>query len=872
MNPEQLSAATRRVMLAAQTLAARFQHAQLRPAHCAVALSEDEGGLLKRLAEKAGADAQALHAELSRCLATIPVQDPPPAQITPDGALMRVLSAADKQQRARGDSHLTLDSLLRALADDGTVGPILARHGLDAKHLDAAIGSLRQGRSVNSDQGEDSFEALAKYAINVVEQARAGKLDPVIGRDEEIRRVIRVLSRRSKNNPVLIGEPGVGKTAIVEGLASRIVRGDVPEGLRECQVWSLDMGALVAGASYRGQFEERLKSVLNEVQQAAGAIILFIDEIHLVLGAGKTDGAMDAANLLKPMLARCELRCIGATTLSEYRQHVEKDPAFERRFQQVLVAEPSVSDTISILRGLKERYEVHHGVRISDAALVAASELSSRYIQGRFLPDKAIDLVDEACAHARVSLDSQPEVIDNLERRRMQLEVEATALDKEEDEASRKRLHKVRSELADIQDELASLRSQYLAEKERVDEQRRCQQELDAARQEMASAERRYDLGKVAELRYGRIPELEQRLATMGSEHDESQRLLSERVGPEAIATIVSRWTGIPVNRLSSDETQRLLALGSRLGNRVVGQDEAVQAVADAILRSRSGLAPAGRPQGSFLFLGPSGVGKTELAKALAGELFDNERQLLRIDMSEYMEGHSVARLIGAPPGYIGHEEGGQLTEAVRRRPYTVILFDEIEKAHPQVLNILLQVLDDGRLTDSKGRHVDFSNAVIILTSNIGAATLLSGVSGGGELLPGTREAVLAELRTQLRPEFLNRLDDIVVFNPLTREHLRSIVQMQVQRLAAPLHERGIELQLTPAAVDQLLAQAWDPHYGARPLRRHLEKRIGTAISRQLLAAQVSNGDTLWVEAADGDYRIEVRAASQAPSEAVAKG
>ncbi len=858
LNPEQFTAQVQQALQEAFALAQRFQHAQVTPVHLANALVADEHGLARAIIRTAGADPEGLVATLRRPLAGLPSQDPAPDP-SPSSALGRLLEAAAARQKKQGDTHLAIDHLLRQLADDSTVGPLLKAAGLEATRLETAISQARGGRRVDSDQAESGFQALERYGQDLVEQARAGRLDPVIGRDEEIRRVIRVLSRRTKNNPVLIGEPGVGKTAIVEGLAQRIVRGDVPESLRERRLMALDMGALVAGAKYRGEFEERLKGVLKEVQQADGQVILFIDEIHLVLGAGKADGAMDAANLLKPMLARGELRCIGATTLDEYREHVEKDPAFERRFQQVMVGEPSVEDSVSILRGLKERYESHHGVRISDAALVAAAQLSARYISSRFLPDKAIDLVDEACASRRVELDSQPTVIDQLERRRLQLEVEATALAQEDHPGSRQRLAKVRQELAEVEEELKVLRARYQHEKSQVDDQRRWRQELDQARQAMAEAERRYDLATVAELRYGTIPDLERRLEACAEAPQDEHQLLREGVDTEEIAEVVSRWTGIPVTRLNQGESARLLALAEQLHRRVVGQDQAVEAVAEAVLRSRAGLARPHQPTGSFLFLGPTGVGKTELAKSLAEELFDDERQMVRIDMSEYMEQHAVARLIGAPPGYIGFEQGGQLSEAVRRRPYSVVLFDEVEKAHPLVWNVLLQVLDDGRLTDGQGRTVDFSNTVIIMTSNLGAEHLLTGVDAEGHLADGVEEAVVAEVRRHFRPEFLNRLDDIVVFSPLSRADLRHIVRLQVTELAHRLDEQDISLDLTDAATDHILNAAYDPLYGARPLRRYLEKHLTLALSRLLIAGDLPNHSRVIVDAnAEGlDIRVE---------------
>eukprot|EP00760_Papus_ankaliazontas_P012569 PhM_4_TR15394/c0_g1_i1/m.53669/K03695/clpB; ATP-dependent Clp protease ATP-binding subunit ClpB len=808
----------------------------LSPYHLATALFEDPHGMARRLAEKCNASGSEIHSTFAAKAAALPAQSPAPASPTPNGDFQKILNTAEQKRRELSDSLLAVDHLLLALHDVRECATVLEQAGVPRRALEAKLKETRGSKKVTSEFQEQTYEALSKYSVDLCKLAEDGKLDPVIGRDEEIRRTIRVLSRRTKNNPVLIGEPGVGKTAVVEGIAQRIVRGDVPESLRS-RIYSLDMGALIAGASHRGEFEERLKSILNEVKENPD-VILFIDEIHLVLGAGKAEGAMDAANLLKPMLARGELRTIGATTLEEYRQHVEKDAAFERRFQPVHVSEPNVVDCISILRGLKERYENHHGVRITDNAIVLAAQLADRYITNRFLPDKAIDLVDEACANTRVQLDSRPERIDTLERRKMQLEIEARALDK--DKKGHDRLKAVNAEIQRLREELEPLVARYEAERGTLTKLTELQSKLEEKKIKLERAERNHDMETAADLRYNVIPMLQDSIHSTQQQHETEKKhhMLQDQVTEEDIAMVVARWTGIPVAKLNQTERDRLLNLATVLHRRVKGQEEAVDRVADAILRSRAGLSNTHKPTGSFLFLGPTGVGKTELAKALAEELFDNEKNIVRIDMSEYMEQHSVARLIGAPPGYIGHEEGGQLTEPVRRRPHSVVLFDEVEKAHPNVFNVLLQALDDGRLTDSHGRTVDFTNTVIIMTSNLGAEHLQHHAESPS-VQEQVKNKVLTVVRKFFRPEFINRLDDIIMFKRLGYAELTGIVDLLLADINKRLEDKSITITATNEAKRFMLDQAYDPDFGARPLKRWLDKYVVTELSRMIISSDL---------------------------------
>jgi ATP-dependent Clp protease ATP-binding subunit ClpB len=852
MNIEKYTERARGFIQSAQTGALGKGHQQFSPIHLLKVLLDDEQGMANGLIERAGGDPKAARAGVEAALNKIPKVSGDAGQLYLSRELARVFDTAESAAQKAGDSFVTVERLLLALVveKDTDAGKILASAGVTPQGLNTAIETLRKGRTADSASAENAYDALKKYARDLTQDVREGKLDPVIGRDEEIRRTIQVLSRRTKNNPVLIGEPGVGKTAIAEGLAIRIVNGDVPESLKNKSLLALDMGALIAGAKYRGEFEERLKGVLNEVTAAEGQIILFIDEMHTLVGAGKADGAMDASNLLKPALARGELHCVGATTLDEYRKHVEKDPALARRFQPVFVSEPTVEDTISILRGLKEKYELHHGIRIADSALVSAATLSNRYITDRFLPDKAIDLMDEAAARLRMAVDSKPEALDELDRRIMQLKIEREALRKETDDGSKTRLERLEHELAGLEEQAQALSAKWLSEKERLQGSQKLKEELDAARSQLEIAQRQGDLAKAGELAYGVIPDLEKRIKAADDTNADGKAdplMAAEVVTPSDIAGVISRWTGIPVDRMLEGEREKLLHMESSLGARVIGQSEAVAAVAKAVRRSRAGLQDPNRPIGSFMFLGPTGVGKTELTKALAQFLFDDETAMVRLDMSEFMEKHSVARLIGAPPGYVGYDEGGVLTEAVRRRPYQVILFDEIEKAHPDVFNVLLQVLDDGRLTDGQGRTVDFRNSVIILTSNIGAEYLVD--LKDGESVELVRGKVLDMVKASFRPEFLNRLDEILLFHRLGREHMGSIVDIQFGRLESLLRDRDISLDLTPKAREWLANEGYDPAYGARPLKRVIQRSVQDGLADEILSGRVTDGSRVVVDA-----------------------
>ncbi len=863
MNAEKFTQKTIETINTAQAMAQENQNQYLTPAHLLYALIDQDGGLIGSLLSKMGADCDAMLGELDAEIAKLPKVSGGSGEVYASPETSKLLRFAEKAAEKLGDEYVSVEHLMLGMFSEGgpAVRKILSDHGVTREAFNTALAKVKTG-PVTSDNPEDSYDALTKYGTDLVQRAREQKLDPVIGRDSEIRNVIRILSRKTKNNPVLIGEPGVGKTAIAEGLAQRIVRGDVPDGLKDKTIFSLDMGALIAGAKYRGEFEERLKAVLEEIRRSEGRIILFIDELHTIVGAGKTEGSMDAGNLLKPMLARGELHCIGATTLDEYRKYIEKDAALERRFQPVMVDEPTVEDTISILRGLKERYEIFHGVRIHDNALVAAATLSNRYITDRFLPDKAIDLVDEACAMIRTEIDSMPSELDDLRRKIMQLEIEEMALKKEDDQLSKDRLAKLSAELAELKDKFNAMKSRWEAERGSVDEVKKIKGEIERVHGEIEAAQMALEYEKAAKLKYSDLPALEKKLSEAeqrAEKRSTENSLVHDTVTEEEIANIVAKWTGIPVAKLVEGEREKLLHLDEVIHKRVVGQDEAVRLVTEAIQRSRAGISDPNRPIGSFLFLGPTGVGKTELAKSLAECLFDDERNMVRIDMTEYMEKFSVSRLIGAPPGYVGYDEGGQLTEAVRRHPYSVVLFDEVEKAHPDVFNILLQILDDGRITDSQGRTVDFKNTIIILTSNLGSQYLLEGIKPDGSISEDAQAAVMHELKGAFRPEFLNRLDEIIMFKPLTRDNLRGIIDIMVEGLRKRLADKTLSLEVTDAAKDLIIERGYDPLYGARPLRRCLQSGAETLIAKKLLSGDLSSGSTLVLDAENGELVCRVK-------------
>ena len=856
MNAEKFTQKTIETIQTAQNMAQENGNQYIMPEHLLYALIDQDGGLIGTLFTRMGVDCDTVLAELDTVIGNLPRVSGAGSEVYASSETGKVLAFAERVAKNMQDDFISVEHLMLGIFQHPTrdIKRIFNSHGITKDGFTTQLSKVKTGR-VTSDNPESTYDALMKYGTDLVQRARDGKMDPVIGRDQEIRNVIRILSRKTKNNPCLIGEAGVGKTAIVEGLAQRIVRGDVPEGLKDKTIFSLDMGALIAGAKYRGEFEERLKAVLEEIRKSEGGIILFIDELHTIVGAGKTEGSMDAGNLLKPMLARGELHCIGATTLDEYRKYIEKDAALERRFQPVQVDEPSVEDTISILRGLKERYEVYHGVRIHDNALVAAATLSHRYITDRFLPDKAIDLVDEACALIRTEIDSMPAELDDIRRKIMQMEIEEMALKKEDDQLSQERLGKLREELANLKDQFNAMKSRWEAEKNSVDEVKRLKSEIEKMHADIENAQLRYEYETAARLRYSELPALERKLAEAEklSEDSKQNSMVHDTVTEEEISGIVAKWTGIPVQKLMEGEREKILHLDEQLHKRVVGQDEAVQKVTEAILRSRAGIADPNRPIGSFLFLGPTGVGKTELAKSLAESLFDDEHNIVRIDMTEYMEKFSVSRLIGAPPGYVGYDEGGQLTEAVRRKPYSVVLFDEIEKAHPDVFNILLQILDDGRITDSQGRTVDFKNTIIILTSNLGSQYLLEGIQPDGSISEDAQAMVMAELKRSFRPEFLNRLDETILFKPLTKDNLTGIIDIMVESLRKRLAERSLKLVITDDAKALIIERGYDPLYGARPLRRYLQSSVETLIARTILRGDLAAGSTITVDVQDGE-------------------